>query len=79
MKKILMVVFVVVAVSVITAMSVSHVMAAEKGAAKTILIDKTSVSKSFSPASTYIMIAGQTRTPAPTFPTLTDPPSRGGG
>jgi flagellar basal body-associated protein FliL len=62
MKKIVMVGLLIAVVLLIAAFLTSTVMAAEKdvvkkGAAKTILIDKTSVSGGFSPASTYIMLA----------------------
>jgi len=62
MKKIVMVGLLIAVILLVAAFLTSTVMAAEKdvvkmGAAKTILIDKTSVSTGFSPASTYIMVA----------------------
>lgn len=84
MKKIVMVGLLIAVVLLITAFLTSTVMAAEAeknvvkmAAAKTILIDKTSVSTGFSPASTYIMAAAEERpvtTPTPPLPTDKDFP-----
>ena len=76
MKKIVMVGLLIAVVLLIAAFLTSTVMAAEKdvvkmGAAKTILIDKTSVSTGFSPASTYIMVA-QSELPRTVDPFPTD-------
>lgn len=77
MKKMMRVgLMVAVAVFMVAIISVPHVMAAENGATKAILIDETSVSEGFTPASTYIMLAQQERTTAPVFPELPSPPSR---
>jgi len=71
MKKIFMVSLMVVAVFGIVGISDSDVMVTEKGA----LIEKASISKGFSPASTYIMVAERPAT-APLFPELLLPPPR---
>ncbi len=77
MKKMRRVVLmVVVAVLMMAIISVSQVMAAENATANTILIDETSVSKGFTPALTYVILAQQERTTTAEFPTLPTLPPR---